>query len=1225
MTERFLRYGGMARAAVGVLALCAAAPAAEWPTYRCDVGRSAFTPERLAHTLHRQWTHVSPHAPRPAWPDPVREVHQMPFDYAYQPVAAGGSVYFGSSADHCLYAMELATGRMRWRFFTDAPVRFAPTAAGGKLYAASDDGCVYCLAADTGELIWRFRAGDDERLLGNESMISRRPLRSGLVVDGGKVYFTAGMWPSEGVTFYVLKAADGSVLTAEPAPLKFAPQGYLAGNETLLLAPTGRSRIWAIDRAAGVAKASKGVSQAILRGQLLLTGPGAHKANENLPVDGGGPFAERRRQIVGWDVQTGKRRFTVDGKEHAAVSDEEIFLAGPGKIAALEPTKMRTIWEIDHRRTFSLAVAGATVVVGGEDEVSLLSAADGREVWSAKVDGEARGLAVADGRLIVSTHKGRIVCFGPTKPANAPATDPAAASTAKSPPDRAALAGRVLRQSGVADGFCLIAGVGDGSFAMALAKRSNLRIYCADPDEKKVAAARKLLAGAGLYGTRVTVHHIDTRTLPYPDYFADLLVVDEPSAGPLHYLIEQLPRVLRPCGGTAILAAGDGSKLRLAGEGLTETRLDAKTLKVVRGPLAGAGEWNHQYANASKSGSSEDRLVRWPLRLLWFGKPGPGPMMNRHWRGTAPLCVGGRMFILGQHSAMAVDAYNGRELWKRSMPSIARRVVDIRGGSMAADADSIFLATSDVCLRLDAATGEDRQTYRLPIARPRFAISPSRTIEMGERGTVVLRNTPDALELELTTVDASVLCADPANAPTRGDSWELFFDFRPAAERNGLYGGGAFHAIIVPATAQRPTPSWRSGTWSTAPAAKVTGPPRDGGSKTAVRIAWADVRKLLAARAPVDFHFGAILNSSDDGKTVVERTHRFANDASYRLANCWAHIVVDPATAAVTAGGQAGLLTPEDAEALTWGNLTVSGETILGTIVAARDTAPVLARARDFSSEGHDYTGPPVAKVLDNVGLEGQARHIFALGKDGGRLRWTYAATGVVPHNGLAVYKGRVYLLDKPRPAEADKTQRRGEPAHAPTVLEVLDLSTGKRLWRQAEGLDDHVALRIGNGVLLGAHLKGLTAYDAETGRKLWAVAMKQPMHHCSAHMRVPVIAGEWVFDEPHAYDLRTGEARLDEQGAPWRWGGFRGCGTVSAARGMLLFRTGAPAMLDIAGGTGRHELPGIRPGCYVNMIAAGGLVLMPEASSGCGCPYNFQTTVVLAPAAKVSKGHDRP
>ena len=50
--------------------------------------------------------------------------------------------------------------------------------------------------------------------------------------------------------------------------------------------------------------------------------------------------------------------------------------------------------------------------------------------------------------------------------------------------------------------------MGDGRFVLELAKQSDLRIYCADWDEYKVAAARKLLDRAGLYGTRVTVHHV---------------------------------------------------------------------------------------------------------------------------------------------------------------------------------------------------------------------------------------------------------------------------------------------------------------------------------------------------------------------------------------------------------------------------------------------------------------------------------------------------------------------------------------------------------------------------------------------------------------------------------------------------------------------------------------------------------------------------------------------
>jgi outer membrane protein assembly factor BamB len=65
--------------------------------------------------------------------------------------------YFGSSADHAVRALELATGRERWSFFTEGPVRFAPAIHGKKIYVASDDGTVYCLDGLTGKLYWKFR------------------------------------------------------------------------------------------------------------------------------------------------------------------------------------------------------------------------------------------------------------------------------------------------------------------------------------------------------------------------------------------------------------------------------------------------------------------------------------------------------------------------------------------------------------------------------------------------------------------------------------------------------------------------------------------------------------------------------------------------------------------------------------------------------------------------------------------------------------------------------------------------------------------------------------------------------------------------------------------------------------------------------------------------------------------------------------------------------------
>jgi hypothetical protein len=38
------------------------------------------------------------------------------------------------------------------------------------------------------------------------------------------------------------------------------------------------------------------------------------------------------------------------------------------------------------------------------------------------------------------------------------------------------------------------------------------------------------------------------------------------------------------------------------------------------------------------------------------------------------------------------------------------------------------------------------------------------------------------------------------------------------------------------------------------------------------------------------------------------------------------------------------------------------------------------------------------------------------------------------------------------------------------------------------------------------------------------------------------------------------------------------------------------------------------RPGCWINMIPAGGLVLIPEASSGCTCGFSLQTSVAYIP-----------
>ena len=97
----------------------------------------------------------------------------MHSDNVYHVISADGIAYFGSPVDNKVYAIDVSSGKLRWSFFTDGPVRFAPTIFKNRIYVGSDDGHVYCLQSRTGKLIWKHRAGpSDEKILGMGRMIS---------------------------------------------------------------------------------------------------------------------------------------------------------------------------------------------------------------------------------------------------------------------------------------------------------------------------------------------------------------------------------------------------------------------------------------------------------------------------------------------------------------------------------------------------------------------------------------------------------------------------------------------------------------------------------------------------------------------------------------------------------------------------------------------------------------------------------------------------------------------------------------------------------------------------------------------------------------------------------------------------------------------------------------------------------------------------------------------
>jgi hypothetical protein len=73
-------------------------------------------------------------------------------------------------------------------------------------------------------------------------------------------------------------------------------------------------------------------------------------------------------------------------------------------------------------------------------------------------------------------------------------------------------------------------------------------------------------------------------------------------------------------------------------------------------------------------------------------------------------------------------------------------------------------------------------------------------------------------------------------------------------------------------------------------------------------------------------------------------------------------------------------------------------------------------------------------------------------------------------------------------------------------------------------------------------------------------------------------------------------------------------CGMLTACDHMLLFRSGYTGFFDMTTDTGTRHFSGHRLGCWINAIPTNGLVVIPEASTGCVCMFSIASTIVMEP-----------
>ena len=237
----------------------------------------------------------------------------------------------------------------------------------------------------------------------------------------------------------------------------------------------------------------------------------------------------------------------------------------------------------------------------------------------------------------------------------------AVSGRAATPPDNAgaagaekgaALARRILQETGVKGGLVAVIGCDDAALVAELRAGDAWVVHALDIDPAKVAAARAEIAGRGVYGPVSVERRADPARLPYADNLVNLVVAGDPAIAPMPEIL----RVLAP-GGVAWVGGR----------------------RTVKPRPADIDEWTHFLHDAGNNAVAADERVGPPRAMQWMAPP---LWLRSHETPSgfeAMVAGGGRVVYLLDEGLVGItdqrlperwslvcrDAFNGTLLWKR--------------------------------------------------------------------------------------------------------------------------------------------------------------------------------------------------------------------------------------------------------------------------------------------------------------------------------------------------------------------------------------------------------------------------------------------------------------------------------------------------------------------------------------------------------------------------------
>ena len=222
-----------------------------------------------------------------------------------------------------------------------------------------------------------------------------------------------------------------------------------------------------------------------------------------------------------------------------------------------------------------------------------------------------------------------------------------------------ARAQKIIRETGTEGGFIVQLGCSDGELMEALHEAGNYVVHGLDRSAETVRTCRAHLRSKDKYGP-VSVHQWTGDTLPYVRNTVDLLIANSETK----ISTDKIMRVLSP-GGSAYIEAANGAKIK-------------------RKPWpANIDDWTHYLHDPTNNAVSSDEQVGPPRQMQWRARP----LWCRHHHTLASISTvvssEGRLFYIADLAPpasldieadwhiIARNAFNGKRLWKKGLPSWA--------------------------------------------------------------------------------------------------------------------------------------------------------------------------------------------------------------------------------------------------------------------------------------------------------------------------------------------------------------------------------------------------------------------------------------------------------------------------------------------------------------------------------------------------------------------------